>query len=244
MTAEQALYGVYDTILKNNFLSRELNPRWATNPKIRALLLFQLTPFKIAVRRAILGHQTGRVIKGLGKRIFEASKKPEGRTKILQDLLNIRKYIKEGEQQFKANVFVDAFRSEADFFGTSVVHQFARELMIIGAGSYVGATAGMSLWHHFVHIPFLSSMHDEPTLALSPGPMAITRGIADWKRKEDYDDELVTTKILQRWFNNVGPLPDMVRKVQRLSSDDIPEIYKDSHFRYLFAIPGAGAHHY
>jgi hypothetical protein len=242
MTTEQALYGIYDIILKNNFLSRELNPTWAIRPKIRALFMFQLTPYKILERRAVMAHRTGRAIKGLGKDLFKASKTPEGRTRILQDLLGIRRYVKGGEQELKANVFVDALRSEIDFFGTPVVQQLAREIAMIGAGTYVGATAGMSLWHHFVHLPFLSAMHDEPTLALSPGPMAIIRGINDWKRREDYDDELVTTKILQRWFNKVGPLPDMVRKVQRLSSNDIPDIYKESHFRYLFAIPGAGEH--
>ena len=242
MTAEQALYGIYDIILKNNFLSRELNPTWAVRPKIRALFMFQLTPYKIMERRAVMAHETGRVIKTLGRDVAKATKTAEGRAKLLADLRGMRKYIKEGEQELKTNLIVDALRSEVDFFGTPVIQQFARELMMIGAGTYVGATAGLSMWHHFVHIPFLSSMHDEPTLALSPGPMAISRGIADWKKREDYDDEFVTTKIFQRWFNKVGPLPDMVRKIQRLSNDDIPEIYRDSHLRYLFAIPGTEQH--
>ena len=149
--------------------------------------------------------------------------------------------VKEGEHRVTSNIFLDAALKETDFFGTPVVNQMAKDIFIVGAATYGGAMAGVNLYHHFFHIPFLKSYGTgaEPNLALNPGISAIYKGVDAWKKREENDDEWVTTKILNKWLGGgfYGLIPDPIKKLHRISMDDIPDIYKKDPYKYLFAIP-------
>jgi hypothetical protein len=245
LTIEQALYGTYDMLLKNNFLSRELNPAWLNRPAIKMMAMFQATPFKIFERRMVNFVRSGRVVKDLGKDIYQITKKDiangnfDGARTVLKDLRDMRRYVKEGENSLKSNLFVDAALKEADFFGVPVINTFARDALIIGAATYGAGTVGMNLKHHFFHIPFLKPGTVELTLSFNPAVGAIFRGMNAWKQREEGDDEFLTTKIYQRWLGKgwTGILPTPAQKVVRITEDDIPAIYKKSPYKYLLAIP-------
>ena len=237
MTAEQAYYGSLELIFKNNFFSRELNPAWMRNPKIRALFMFQGTPFKIFERRLVQTVRTGRV----GRKLWNISKgavKDRGSARqMLKDLKGLHSAMKTTEQELKVNMIADAIKSEVDFFGTPVVAQTAKDLLITGAMMAGGYKVGMNLKHHLFHIPFLSGMTHDPVVAFSPGYHAVNRGYQAWKNAEGEDREFLFTTILKKWLGPAGPLPDIVWKGKRITDSDIPELYGDSKFRYLFAIP-------
>ena len=237
MTIEQGYYGALDLILKNNFLGREFNPSWLNKPMWRALFMFQTTPFKILERRVVNAMRASKSIKTMGKEIYALTKSPEGRAKLWTDLRDLRGAMKREEQEWKANVFIDALRTETDFFGSTMVSQAAKDILVTGAALTGGAYAGVNLKHHFFHVPFLSGYTNEPTLNFSPGVMGTIRGYHDWLKREEYDDEFLFTKIAKQWMGPSGPIPSVFRKMSRLSTNDIPEIYKDSKFQYLFAIP-------
>ena len=241
MTIEQALYGTYDLILKNNFLSREFNPRWLKNPKIKALFLFQGTPYKIMERRVVNAYRSQKVIKDLGKKVWEATKSHDGRRMLLKDLRDMRTYIKQGEHELKSNLVIDTLMQDTDFYGTPIVNQFMKDILIGGAATYGGLSAGMNLKHHFFHAPFLSTQTTLPTLAISPLPMSMINGTRAYTQREESDEDFLFTKIMQRWLGTgwYAALPDIAKKASRMSKDDIPKIYQDSKFRYLFSIPGA-----
>lgn len=250
MTAEQALYGIYDTILKNNFLGREFTARWLRDPKTKALLMFQTTPAKIFERRLVNVIRTGDTIKNMGKAVREATRTPEGKKKMLSDLRTLWRDMKVTEQEMKANIFVDALRTNQDFYGNSAIKQFARDILITGAGTIAGAAAGVNLYHHFFHVPFFKSSHywrgsggQGPVLSLSPGAVAARTGWIEWQNRDYNDDELLPTKIINRWMNGAGIFPDMVKKINRINKNDIPEIYQDSKFKYLFVLPSWEADH-
>lgn len=240
LTPEQATYGIYDTILKNNFLGREFTPRWLRDPKFKLLTMFQTTPYKIAEKRLVQGIRANRAVTKLGKTIFQQSKTPEGRQRLLTDLKNIRKDMTQSQQELKTNLFLDALQSEKDFYGNAVVKQFTKDLMIIGAGTAVAGSAGVNMSHHFFHLPFLvSSEYDDlGTLNISPAIKSISRGTTSYKKKlaED-EDAMMFTEILQKWMGKSGPFPDTMWKYNRISKDDIPDIYDDSAFKYLFGLP-------
>jgi hypothetical protein len=236
MTVEQAYYSNLDLILKNNFLGREQNPAWLRNPKFRALLIFQATPYKILERRLTTAIRTGRSIRSMGKTIFENTKTAEGRELLRRDMKNLWSYMKDAERETKANVFIDAILNETDVFGNPMLNQFAKEVAVVGAALGAGAYAGVNLKHHFFHIPFISGYTQEPTLQFSPGTMAAIRGWHDWKKRDDLDDEFLFTKVMKNWLPN-GPIPTIFHKMDRLTDNDIPDIYQDSKFKYFFAIP-------
>ena len=245
-TIEQLLYGTYDMVLKNNFLSREFNPGWLKNPKIRALAMFQGTPYKIFERRLVSAIRTGRVVKDLGKKVYNLTKADisagnwNNTRLMLKDLRDIRSTVKEGEQALSSNLFLSSIAQERDFFGSSVISTFAKDVAIIGAATYGGASVGMSLYHHFFHLPFLQASATQPVLNLNPGIQAIFRGVDAYKKREENDDEFLITKIFQRWLGSgwYAAVPDTVRKIHKISQNDIPKIYQDDKYKYLFAIPG------
>jgi hypothetical protein len=74
MTIEQALYGTFDMVLKNNFLSREFNPTWMRSPKVKAMTMFQATPFKLMQKRLVNFMLSGKIVKDLGKDIYNLTK--------------------------------------------------------------------------------------------------------------------------------------------------------------------------
>lgn len=246
LTVDQAYYGALDLILKNNFLSREFNPEWLRSPKLRALLLFQATPWKILERRLVAGSRSLRGLGKLGEDVWKMAKTPEGRQTLLKDLYNMKAYMKDAERELKSNVFIDALRSEQDFFGTNVITQMARDIAITGAAIIGGASAGMNLTHHFFHIPFLRGYTSEPGVAFSPGIAATFRGFNEYKQRDDTDDEFLFKTIMDKWLGSTTAhkiFPDTFHKVARLSANDIPEIYQGSHLKYLFALPSADVEH-
>ena len=245
MTVDQAMYGTYDTILKNNFLYGQFNPSWLNDPKIRGFLMFQATPYKIFERRMVNLQKGIGTVNNLSKEVSKLWKTQEGRDKIFSDLKDLRSFAREGESKLKANLVVDALKSETDFFGTPVMSQLMWDILTVGAATYGGAQAGLHLKDHFFHIPFISTMSEEGKmeLAVSPITKATMEGYNAWKKREDSDDFLLGT-IMSKWLGKFGPLPDTLKKVTALGNGDIPEIYQkgggNEYLKYLFSVPGEG----
>jgi hypothetical protein len=243
MTIDQALYGTYDLILKNNFLYGQFNPEWLRNPKIRAVFMFQATPFKLFEKRLVNAQRSYSSIKDLPGDIQKLWKTTEGRNKVIQDVKDLRHLIRTGESELKANLFIGALKNETDFFGTPVVQQFVRDVLTVGGATYAAGQAGMSVFDHFMHIPFLSTQSEEgkPQLALSPAIAKTMEGYAAWKNREVGDDFLLST-IMRRWLGPTGPLPATLEKAARLHNGDIPEVYQrggsSGYLKYLFGVPG------
>ena len=115
LTGQQAMYGIYDTILKNNFLSGQLNSAWAKDPNVRALFLFQNTPFKIWERRVSNASIAGSDLKtALG--VIKAQDLPAAKA----ELEGMRKWAAQASQAFKNGMLMDALNSSKDVFGNSV----------------------------------------------------------------------------------------------------------------------------
>jgi hypothetical protein len=259
MTVDQAMYGTYDLILKNNFLFGQFNPGWLNNPKIRAFFMFQATPFKIFERRFVMAERSLENVKqmtnsvsdvlgkGLDKNTSSTIKKmfgsAEGRAQLKQELFNIRAYMREGQSELKSNLIIDTLRQESDFFGTPILQQTVTDLLTVAAATYGGAHAGLALADHFFHLPFLSTQSEagKPELAVSPLLSGVMKGYAAWKSREPEEDFLLKS-ITDRWLGAYGPLPKTLEKAVKLSENDIPEIYRkggsSGHLKYLFAIPG------
>ena len=259
MTVDQAMYGTYDLILKNNFLFGQFNPSWLNNPKIRAFLMFQATPFKIFERRGVVAQRalmnTNQLSSGLSEMLTTGMDKStattiqkmfgsaEGRAKVKADLFNMNKYMREGQSELKSNLFIDTLRQETDFFGTPIMRQLLTDIVTVGAMTYGGAQAGMSLSDHFFHVPFVSTQSEpgHPEFAVSPLASGVMQGYAAWKAREPNED-FQLNKITERWLGKDGPLPMTLQKIHRLSTDDIPEIYKkggdSAYLKYFFGIPG------
>jgi hypothetical protein len=237
MTPEQSAYGIYSYILNNNFLSREFNPLWLKNPKLRALFMFQSTVFKIWERRSVMAARTGRTYKAVFNGI-KTEVNADNAGDVLKQLRNVRTWLKTGEQELKANLFIDALNAETDFFGTPIAHQFVKDIAVAGGLTYGAAVgADMALQHHFFHIPFLDTRDTQATLALNP---AIQAGLRAWGQREANDDEFLFTTFLQHWLGSNAAVPITFNKFHRLQVDDIPDIYGDdklSSLRYFLAIP-------
>lgn len=216
MTAEQAIYNLYDTILKTNFLSGNQNPAWLRNPKIRAMMMFQGTPFKIAEQRALLAVRAGRGIK-------------KGWDEYYKQLQDIRKMVGEGEKEFKWNLIKDALESEKDINGIPYAYQLMRKVMILGTVITGGAALfDADMTGHMLHLPFVKH---EGGLKVNLNPML--SAAMETKSKED---EFWPSSFFKRWLGS-APFGAAVGKAARLKEDDIPKIYRDSKFRYFFGVP-------
>ena len=243
MTADQAMYGTYDLILKNNFLFGQFNPSWLNNPKIRALFMFQATPFKIFERRFVNAQKSLANVKQLSTEMQKIVKQDGGWGKVYADMKSMKSYLREGQSELKSNLFIDTLRNEADFFGTPIIRQSAMDMLTVAAATYGGAQVGLSLGDHFFHIPFLSTMSEEgkAELALSPLAKNTMTGYNAWKNREEGEDFLLGS-IVRRWLGPYGPLPKTLEKAVKLHSGDIPEIYNTGgeagYLKYFFSIPG------
>ena len=243
MTAEQAIYGIHDLILKNNFLYGQFNPTWLNNPKIRALFMFQATPFKIFERRLVNAQRSIANVKQLSSEVQKVLREPGGFERVKNDVINLRKYMREGQSELKSNLIADTIMQETDFYGTSIVKQLVTDMLTVGAFTYGGAQAGLALSDHFFHIPFLSTQSEggKAELALSPIVSETMKGYNAWKNREDSEDFVLTDHV-QRWIGRYGPLPKTLEKAVRLNDDDIPDIYKkgggSGYLKYLFGVPG------
>lgn len=240
LTARDASYAIYDTILKNNFLGGVLNPSWAKSPLVRATMLFQTTAFKIFERRMVNAVQSGRAV----KEVFKSVKGQEWTwDKIMAETKTLKDFITRGEYEFKKGIITDALASERDFLGQFSVRQSMREMLYAGIVLGGGAAMGHDYAHHISHLPFLGKSQDgEPVVGLSP----IARALWDTKEGKVYGGEEsewgVTGDFLNNWFRSQGPIPQMVSKAMKVSQDDIPEIYREEgflpkEFRYFWAIP-------
>lgn len=216
MTAEQATYGVMDTIMRNNFLSGNFNPSWLQNPKTRLLMMFQGTPFKILEQRMLLAMRSGKSFASSAGKTWE----------LLQGL---RGDIKEGEALVKAGLIKDALATDKDIFGNPYTHQLMRKAMILGTMMLGGRMLFDSdLSGHALHFPGIK-VEGGAKLSLNPFVNAALQA----KPKED---EFWLSAFFKKWLP-AGPIPMMLHKAIRLNDDDIPKIYKDSNLAYLFSIP-------
>mgnify|MGYP001327124570 CR=1 FL=1 len=216
MTPGQAAYLVYDTILKANFMSGIHNPSWLRDPKVRALLLFQGTPFKIWEQRLITAYKGGLAIK-------------EG----LNTLYNkLKQDIKEGEIRMKYGIIKDAFAASRDVNGNSYAGQLMRMLLTLGTVGIGGKELlGVSFMDQILHPPFLKLHEQSASLAVNP---IMSAALGTLMSKDDETNAFI--EFLGKWLPNWGA-PAIVNKVNRLTKQDIPEIYRDSKLQYFFGVP-------
>ena len=223
MTASQAAYGVMDSVLKNNFLTGALNPSWLRDPKVRLLFLFQGTPFKIAEQRAINLWRSG---KAVGRAAGES----------LELMKSLKGDVKEGEFILKAHAIKDALLSEKDIWGTPLVQQTMRKILVLGSmiatGSYV---FGSNLWNHVIHAPFFEFEKEGVSLRLNPLTSAAYK---TWQERGDEGkSDWMVDDFMKNWIKDPFVQNNII-KAMRLSKNDIPEIYKDSRVRYMLSVPG------
>ena len=224
MTPEQASYLVMDAVLKNNFLSGIHNPAWLRDPKTRLLFLFQGTPFKLLEQRMITAARGGGAVADAAK-------------ETLVQLGNLKKDIVEGTQLFKAHLIKDALMNPRDLAGNSYAAQLLRNILVIGATIESGKYFFDSdMWGMF-HVPFVKTREQSIDLALNPMAQA-----AYGAYKNQDEEAFWLTDFLKKWLTSgsgdklyFGPAG--AQKAYRLTHNDIPEIYRDSKLRYLFAIP-------
>ncbi len=241
MTAQQATFGIYSTILKNNFLSGPLNPAWARSPKVRALFLFQKTAFNILERRLNVALKTGKAVKlawADGKTVI----KEDGVGEALRQLTDVRRFVKGAEHEFKKNVIADALGSQRDIYGRAVSRQLMREIVLVGGVISGGNHLGIDLMPHTFHIPFLTHSKTDPTLATSPAAKASLRTFNDWREAEEDDREFIAAQFIKNWLGSTRGMPLIINKGLRISENDIPAIYEEGKFpswlKYIFSVPG------
>ena len=234
MTHQQAMYGIYDTILKNNFLGGPLNPSWMRNPGIRLLTLFQNTPFKIWEQRLTAAYQTGRAVKLAGQKL-----KGSSLGDVLQQMVGLKTLVKEGEEEFKKNLILDALNTEKDFFGTPIAKQLVKDMIISGTVLAGGGMLGLNLAPQVAHLPFFNFERQEPTLRTAPIVNGIFKTMADRHTAKLNDEEpnFFVTSFLKSWLGGNGVIPIAAYKAMRITENDIPEIYRDSPLQYLFSVP-------
>ena len=234
MTAQQAIYGIYNNILRLNFLSGACNPAWMRNPVIRSIFLFQNTAHKLMERRLVVAYRTGKDIKTAIGVI-----RHQDIQKTLKEMAGIGKYILGAEKELKQNMIFDALTSTKGFFGTPVIKQAITEAIISGTIITGGGIAGMNLWPQVWHVPFLKAHTKEPTLAVNPFLNAIFRTKGEREEAEEYgiEKDFMLTAMVKNWVKSSGYLPQTANKLLRISKQDIPEIYKDSKWQYFFSVP-------
>lgn len=238
MTPEQAAYSVYDTIIRANFLSGVTNPTWLRDPKMRAFLMFQGTPFKLMEQRVL------RAISGV-KAISNSAKKLWKQADALQEL---KAEMKGTENAFKANLIMDSLNLDTDIFGTNIGKQFMTNVLVLGGVAFTGLqTTDSNLWPQLFHPPFIKPGPEQIGIGLSPIVQAA------WSAShKKADDNWFFNYAARQYFaagKNVGPqdlLPVNFKKAIRLMREDNPKLYGDDNwtfFRYLFAIPAKGKGH-
>lgn len=234
MTAQQAVYGIYNNILRLNFLSGACNPAWVRNPVVRSIFLFQNTAFKLMERRLVVGWRAGRDVKTAIGVI-----RHQDIQKTLSEMAEVGKLILGGERALKQNMIFDALTSTKGFFGTPVIKQAITEAIISGTIITGGGIAGMNLWPQVWHVPFIKHGAKDPTLAVSPLLNAIFRTKGEREEAAEYEIEkdFMLTAMVKNWVRGSGYLPQTANKMLRISKQDIPEIYQGSKWQYFFSVP-------
>jgi hypothetical protein len=216
MTAEQSIYSLYDTILKTNFLSGTQNPAWLRNPKVRAMAMFQGTPFKIAEQRALLAWRAGKSYSAAAKETWN-------------QMQNLRGEIKEGEQIFKFELIKDALEKEKDIYGIPYAYQLMRKIVTIGTLITGGAALfDADMVGHTLHLPFVKK---EDGLKLNLNP--VLSAAMETSAKED---EFWVSSFFKKWM---GSGVVAATKASRFYEEDIPQIYRGSRWRYFFGVPAS-----
>jgi len=104
--------------------------------------------------------------------------------------------------------------------------------------------AGVNLGPQTMHIPFLQVGKDDPTLAASPFAQALYKtaeGVKapPWTEGQDTTELSMVPRFFHHWWGKGGPVPLTAQKLMKIGDGDIPEVYKGSPLRYLFAIQSA-----
>jgi len=217
MTPAQASYLIFDTIIKDNFLSGIHNPSWLRNPKTRLLFLFQGTPFKIAEQRAMATYRAAGAFNDAKIELFR----------------QLRADVKEGEKMLKFGLIRDALLSQKDLNGKSYAGQFMRMVLTTGLFLEGANLAGMDLHNHLIHPPFVKMNDQNVSLGMNPFMGA---AYSTWMNKDREEDEFWFAELAKKWLQG-GGVPSAIRKTMRLSKNDIPEIYKNSPIQYILGIP-------
>ena len=239
LTATDAEYMIFDTILKNNFLGGSLNPLWQKDPLVRAVFMFQNTPFKIMERRLVTAIKAGQGTVRAGKHVWRTTKE---QIAALEELQGIGRYMKGAERAFKAGVLKDAIQimnAEVGAGGRSFTKQFMSDALFAGAiiaGG--GALADADFTGHVAHFPFLKAGTEEPVLSIAP---ILTGAYKTLHENGEDDDDFFMTRFAHNWLGKKGLIPQQIWKAMRISEDDIPEAYKESAFKYLFSVPARSA---
>lgn len=238
MTAQQAVYGSYETMLLNNFMGGALNSAWGRDPKVRAALLFQNTPFKIWERRLVAAMNMGKDLKTAAGMIKNGKLEQEW-----QALQKIKGDMKEGEYKFKAGILFDAVTASRNAFGNSSSGILVKELMGIGAIMY-GSSAifGVDMAPQFLHLPFLKTEGGTAELTTSPLIQATMKTAAGTKPygvdETEWDEEnkpFFLSTFFNHWKGSSG-YSLFASKMGRITEDDIPDMYGSSVGKYLFAL--------
>lgn len=221
MTPEQAMYGLMDSVLRVNFLTGPNNPTWLKDPKIRTMMMFQGTPFKILEQRAMLSYQAGKDIKATGVELLK----------------QLRADVKEGEARFKWNLLKDELTRSKDAFGEAYSNQFLRQMIGLGTVVLTGKYAFDSeLMGHVVHLPGLKLNEKGMELGLNPAVGAAYQTITGGNKTPENEDDFWLSRFFQSWIGKTG-VNAQFHKLARLNDNDIPKIYKDSKLNYLFGVP-------
>lgn len=238
MTAQQAIYGSYETMLLNNFMGGSLNSAWGRDPKVRAAMLFQNTPFKIWERRIVAAMNAGKDLKttfGIIK-----SGKLEAEWQALQ---KIKGDMKEGEYKFKAGILFDSLTASRNAFGNSSSGILVKELMGIGAIMVGGKELfGVDMAPQFLHLPFVKTEGGTAELTTSPVLHAAMKTAVGKKPygvdDTDWDEEnkpFFMSTFYNHWKGSSG-YSLFASKMGRINEGDIPEMYGSSVGKYLFAL--------
>ena len=234
MTAQQSIYGIYNNILRLNFLSGACNPAWVRNPLIRAALLFQNTAFKIMERRLVVAWRAGKDV----KTTIGVVRHQDIQT-TLKEMAEVGKLMLGAERQLKQNMIFDALTSTKGYFGTPIIKQAMTEAILSGAIIMGGGIAGMNLTAQVWHVPFLRHGAKAPTLAVNPFLNAIFRTVGEREEAEEYgiEKDFMILAMTKNWLKSSGYLPQTANKLVRISKQDIPEIYAGSKWSYFFSVP-------
>jgi hypothetical protein len=244
-TVNQAAYMMVDTIAKNSFYGGWLNSKWMKNPYFRAMLMFQNTPFKLLERRVnnALGalDTLGKILppgKGIPDRMAKMIKK-EGWRYVGDRLKEVKTSMFNAEALSKQAVLYDFLTADKDVFGTQSLKVFGRELLYSSLVFGGFNMAGMDVLPHTFHLPFISHRPGAEPAELGYSPI-ITGAIESMAASPEYLEDHEVGRFgyfFQKWLGSGGIIPRVVYKTAKLSENDIPDIYQDSPFSYLFAIP-------
>lgn len=238
MTAQQAIYGSYETMLLNNFMGGALNSAWGRNPKVRAAMLFQNTPFKIWERRLVAAINAGKDLQTTFGKIKNGDLEKEWVA-----LQKIKGDMKEGEYKFKAGILFDSLTASRNAFGNSSSGILVKELMGVGAIMYGSAEIfGTDMAPQFLHLPFVKTEGGTAELSTSPLIQATLKTSAGKKPDivddTEWDEEnkpFFMSTFYNHWKGTSG-YSLFASKMGRISENDIPEMYGSSVGKYLFAL--------